>query len=115
MEIIEGIGNEVLFFGLGSVVLSVLLYHVAQFMFRSIEADQTSPGTNVLPGRTRTESSECCICIGDTQLGLETNCGHVYCGDCILEVGGHWVVWWCLEVLIGLLRIKEWVTNCLYS
>ena len=86
MEIIEGVGNEVLFFGVGSVVLSVLLYHVAQFMFRSIEADQTSPGTNVTSGRTRTGVSDCCICIGETQLGLETNCGHVYCGDCILEV-----------------------------
>lgn len=86
MEIIEGVGDEVLFFGVGSVVLSVLLYHVAQFMFRSIEADQTSPGTNVRSGRTRTGASDCCICIGETQLGLETNCGHVYCGDCILEV-----------------------------
>lgn len=101
MEIIEGIGNEVLFFGLGSVVLSVLLYHVAQFMFRSIEADQTSPGASEMSGRTRTGVSDCCICIGETQLGLETNCGHVYCGDCILEVlvvtgwyGGALRYWW---------------------
>ena len=86
MDFIEGIGDEVLFF-VGSVLFSVLLFNVVQFMFCLIKANQTSPGTNVMPGRTRTETSECCICIGETQLGLETNCGHVYCGDCILEVG----------------------------
>ena len=27
---------------------------------------------------------DCPICYGETQLGLKTNCGHVYCGECIL-------------------------------
>ena len=73
MEIIEGIGNEVLFFGVGSVVLSVLLYHVAQFMFRSIEADQTSPGASEMSGRTRTGASDCCIFMAN---GAAGHCQH---------------------------------------
>ena len=36
-------------------------------------------------GRTRTVESDCFICRGETRLGLETNCGHTFCGGCILE------------------------------
>ena len=38
---------------------------------------------------TRTDDVDCSICIGETQFGLKTNCGHVYCGNCILEVYRH--------------------------
>ena len=29
-------------------------------------------------------AEDCPICYGEMQLGLKTNCGHVYCGECIL-------------------------------
>ena len=89
MELLEGVGNEVLFFGLGSAVFSFLLYHVVQSLFRSIDAEQTQAEAPVRTGRTRTATVDCCICLGETQLGLETICGHVYCGNCILEVTFH--------------------------
>ena len=37
-------------------------------------------------GRTRTVEVDCCICLGEAQFAVETNCGHIYCGGCILEV-----------------------------
>merc|ERR1719454_2638708 len=37
-------------------------------------------------GRTRSSNHDCAICLGEATLALETNCGHVYCGNCILEV-----------------------------
>ena len=40
----------------------------------------------MMPGTTRTEDEDCPICYEETQFGLKTNCGHVYCGDCILEI-----------------------------
>ena len=39
-----------------------------------------------MSGRTRTGDIDCCICLGEAQFAVETNCGHIYCGDCILEV-----------------------------
>ena len=39
-----------------------------------------------MSGRTRTGEVDCCICLGETQMAVETNCGHIYCGQCILEV-----------------------------
>ena len=42
----------------------------------------------MMPGTTMTEDEgeDCPICYEETQFGLKTNCGHVYCGDCILEI-----------------------------
>ncbi len=28
---------------------------------------------------------QCCICLGDPVFALETNCGHVYCGEDFFE------------------------------
>ena len=86
VEIVEGIGNEVIFFGLGSLFFLVLLYNTVRYMFRQMEPPRTEPPQSPSPGRTRTVEVDCCICLGETRLGLETNCGHIYCGGCILEV-----------------------------
>ena len=84
MEILDGVGNPELFFSLVSMLvisfflyrISIyLLYRVLRNLFHSVKA----------PGRTRAVSVDCCICLGETQLGLETSCGHIFCGDCILN------------------------------
>lgn len=35
------------------------------------------------------ESVQCPICLGDSELPVETNCGHLFCGNCIIQ---HWHV-----------------------
>ena len=35
-----------------------------------------------MTGRIRTGQHDCSICLGDTFLAIETNCGHAYCGEC---------------------------------
>ena len=34
-------------------------------------------------GRLRSGQHDCSICLSETILALETNCGHVFCGECI--------------------------------
>ena len=87
-EIIEGVGNEVIYFGIATIVSSILLYKTVQQLFimfgGSGSAEPTE--TQVRAGRLRTSDHDCCICLGTTQFAVETNCGHIYCGNCILEV-----------------------------
>ena len=54
VEIVEGIGNEVIFFGLGSLFFLVLLYNTVRYMFRQMEPPRTEPPQSPSPGRTRT-------------------------------------------------------------
>ena len=87
-EMIEGFGNEVIYFGLATIICSYLLYKTVQYMFSLMSGPEQTPlsDTPVRAGRVRTSDQDCCICLGETQLAVETNCGHVYCGPCILEV-----------------------------
>ena len=45
------------------------------------------PGLHVrgfcVSGRLRTGQHDCSICLSDTVLAIETNCGHVFCGECM--------------------------------
>ena len=34
-------------------------------------------------GGLRTGQHDCSICLSDTVLAIETNCGHVFCGECM--------------------------------
>jgi len=81
----EGVGDEVLYFGMGAVVVGFALYYVAVHIF-GISASETTGGQTSLEGRTRSSNHDCSICLGEASLAVETNCGHVYCGNCILEV-----------------------------
>ena len=87
MEILEGVGNEVIYSGIGLIVTSFLLYKALNYLFHQVaEEDQTAMDNQVRGGRTRNIDCDCCICLGETQFAVETNCGHIYCGNCILEV-----------------------------
>jgi len=85
----EGFGEEVIFFGLGTIVSGCLLLRVLLWGGRETENSRASglaSEAGEMSGRTRTGEVDCCICLGETQMAVETNCGHIYCGQCILEV-----------------------------
>jgi len=80
----EGVGDEVIYFGLATVVGGVLLYRAVVHCFDSTgdQTDQTMADSE----RTRSSNYDCAICLGEAEFAVETNCGHVYCGNCLLEV-----------------------------
>lgn len=86
----EGVGDEVFYFGLASVIGGVLLYRAVLYCFKSIG----DPTEHMISdsGRTRSSTYDCAICLGQAEFAVETNCGHVYCGNCILEVGDSFVM-----------------------
>ena len=80
----EGLGDEVILFGVGSVLTGCLLLKVL------LGGSRTEPGGTTggegdgdqarlaeISGRTRIGEVDCCICLGNCQFALETNCGHV--------------------------------------
>ena len=85
-EIFEDILSTLCKFELSLYVLvAIVLLSVGYLCLQ-----EKSPRTDPMPlssssGRTRTVESDCFICRGETRLGLETNCGHTFCGGCILE------------------------------
>eukprot|EP00092_Neocalanus_flemingeri_P035788 GFUD01038968.1.p1 GENE.GFUD01038968.1~~GFUD01038968.1.p1 ORF type:complete len:249 (-),score=41.19 GFUD01038968.1:131-877(-) len=80
----EGVCDEVVYFGLASVIGGVVLYRTV-FCFTSSIRDPTE---NMMSdtGPTRSSNYDCAICLGEAEFAVETNCGHVYCGNCLLEV-----------------------------
>lgn len=82
----EGVGDEVLYFGMATVVGGFILYYAVVHMFSLVSPGQGATGQTVSQGRTRSSNHDCAICLGQATLAVETNCGHVYCGNCILEV-----------------------------
>lgn len=84
----DGIGEEVYIFGILSLIAGVLLYKTLVYIFGQLgdnigQSDDTDIGSR---GRTRSNQSQCSICLDDAKFAAETNCGHVFCSDCILEV-----------------------------
>ena len=95
MEILEGVGNEVIYFGLASLICSVLLYKVLQNLFNHLSSDTPSSSEmtdTMTQGRTRTSDQDCCICLGQTEFAL---------GMCILELSVPLFTSWVLEFDIG--------------
>jgi len=84
----EGVGDEVLLFGAATVVAAIMLYYAVGHMFSLVAppGGSTEDQISATDGRTRSSNHDCAICLGEATLALETNCGHVYCGNCILEV-----------------------------
>lgn len=81
----EGVGDEVLYFGMATVLGGVVLYYAA-IQMHSFFSPEGSGGSEANQGRTRSSNHDCAVCLESATLALETNCGHVYCGNCILEV-----------------------------
>jgi len=86
---LEGIGDEVFYFGVATIVCGALLARLLLYIVGMREAqpgDTSRRAMEPAQGRTRTSDPDCAICLGSVSLAVETNCGHVYCGQCILEV-----------------------------
>lgn len=48
--------------------------------------------------RTNPGEIDCPVCLGNTQYGIETNCGHIFCGKALQEVKHSWFYdTWVLE------------------
>lgn len=79
-----GIGDEVVVTLAGvCLVLMIFLYKTLNF----ISDNQNQVPQNLNPnGPTRTSDYDCSICLGETSFAVQTNCGHIYCGNCLLEV-----------------------------
>lgn len=78
----EGVGEEVYFF-----VFLAVLFHMFHVYFLWKLATHSTDQTDIIRrGRTLSTPYECPICYEDAQLAVETNCGHVFCSNCLLEV-----------------------------
>ncbi|XP_076439961.1 E3 ubiquitin-protein ligase RNF170-like [Babylonia areolata] len=113
--LIEGIGNEVLFGAAAfvGVVIPMLAYvfnrqrqepvihpdsaaNVESTRVR-LRQQHSNTSTNSQPAgrassRTRSQTSGplvCPICLGEAAYAVETNCGHLYCGLCIITYWQH--------------------------
>ncbi|CAG5120874.1 unnamed protein product [Candidula unifasciata] len=106
-HLIEGIGNEVLV-GLGGLLggLVGMLIFVNQRRRQGIHPDnfanvastremlqhESEGGRNSQSPRASQRNSgelTCPICLGTAVFAVETNCGHIYCGRCIITYWQH--------------------------
>lgn len=53
----------------------------------------TETRQRLLPRSTRENdgSNQCPVCLDSTQFGLETNCGHIFCGKLLQSKGDSWL------------------------
>lgn len=103
-SIIEGIGDEVLW---GLVVLTIILVPLLIFGFvrwntrynltihpdsqQSVEDARLQLRERFAMVRTRTHDADaqCPICLGEPRFATETNCGHMFCGECMVAYWRH--------------------------
>ncbi|BFY99396.1 hypothetical protein BsWGS_02436 [Bradybaena similaris] len=96
-NLIEGIGNEVLV-GLGALLGGLVGFLI--FINQSRRRQGIHPDSYANVASTRemlspranqrnTGELTCPICLGTAALAVETNCGHVYCGRCIVTYWQH--------------------------
>jgi len=85
----DGVGEEVYLFAAFSVLACVALYKSVVYVMDTFSSGPSHPSSTsdmASRGRTRSSQYDCAICLGQAEFSVETNCGHVYCGDCLLEV-----------------------------
>ncbi|XP_072153433.1 E3 ubiquitin-protein ligase RNF170 isoform X2 [Bemisia tabaci] len=87
---IYGIGNEVLYLFGGVALVFALFIHYFLVTARnqeSTQADEATPSQfyNILP----TFNRACPVCLGNPVFKVATNCGHAYCGSCLLQLVHH--------------------------
>ena len=83
MTYISGIGDEVIlgFCGLLSVIY--FLYQCVPPLFSQPE-EAIDEDLNA-SGQVRNSSDDCSICLSETSYAIQTNCGHIYCAQCIIS------------------------------
>lgn len=81
MSFLVGVGDEVL---LGFCLILTLVYILYQVL-NQLMPDQNHQNSHEDFTRVRSSAYDCSICLGEATLAVETNCGHVYCGQCIIS------------------------------
>ena len=82
---VVGIGDEVII--VGSLMIPILMYLLYQVICQIIppnDNSQISAAEDLSSGHLRAQPHDCSICLEETKLAVQTNCGHVYCGQCIM-------------------------------
>eukprot|EP00088_Acartia_fossae_P036669 TRINITY_DN3787_c0_g1_i1.p1 TRINITY_DN3787_c0_g1~~TRINITY_DN3787_c0_g1_i1.p1 ORF type:complete len:243 (-),score=37.74 TRINITY_DN3787_c0_g1_i1:199-927(-) len=83
---IEGVGDEVVVFVGLSLISLYFLYTTLKYL-ASRQTDSQATRVPLDPnGQTRTNNTDCAICLSETRYAVKTNCGHIYCGNCFFEV-----------------------------
>nr|ACO15755.1 RING finger protein 170 [Caligus clemensi] len=82
-----GFGDEcvICFLIMGTCLILGAIYLLYKSWGNSSERRSSSSVMSNLSHRVRSSNVDCCICLENVTFGVETNCGHVYCGACLLE------------------------------
>lgn len=85
MGVIDGIGDEVL----SCLVFILLITFTIWYLFSFHNTYAGNSSTMDMPnfGRIRNPSEahqDCPICLSNLKFAIETNCGHTFCGSCLL-------------------------------
>ena len=80
-----GIGDEVLVGVCLMLGLCYLLHSVISQYLPALSPSESAQSDDLASGRVRSNVHDCSICLGEAALALETNCGHVFCGQCIMS------------------------------
>eukprot|EP00095_Tigriopus_kingsejongensis_P012758 maker-scaffold30_size591359-snap-gene-2.14 protein:Tk12758 transcript:maker-scaffold30_size591359-snap-gene-2.14-mRNA-1 annotation:"e3 ubiquitin-protein ligase rnf170-like" len=88
-----GLGDEIIvgvILGAFLIYLGYQLYwkligpQVERFNGTTSSSSPTHSARMAYNGRIRSDVYECSICLGEITLAVETNCGHTFCGTCML-------------------------------
>jgi len=86
LSFFPGIGDEVIVGGFAALVLVYFLYQIVIFILEAVSGSSTDVRTEELSsGRVRANNHDCSICLGEASYAIETNCGHIFCGQCIMS------------------------------
>jgi len=81
--------NEILFGAIFGGILILVIFILTKIHFTTNDIRKDFVKT-LVKGRIRTgEDPECPLCLGSVNFAVETNCGHVFCGECALNVYAH--------------------------
>jgi len=87
--LLYGVGNEV---WIGILCIMFFLwfskYVIDVYMFPESQISNSArASTTNNQGRTRPsgQNYDCSICLGSASYAVETNCGHIFCGECIFQ------------------------------
>ncbi len=100
--VVTGVGNEVIVFLVTTVVVVVSSYLAVKALFE--DGSQQNLHPEMLPAVQTTRQDmgvssaasgrpdvleNCPVCLGRVEHCVETNCGHKFCAECVLEYWRH--------------------------
>ena len=98
--VVSGVGNEVVTF-LGAMVVLMMSYLVLRLLWRGNGQQEIHPDRTQTVQSTRRNidmasgqpsevpAENCPVCLGRIQHPVQTNCGHCFCAECVLEYWRH--------------------------